>query len=149
MAGRSVLLVAGLLVLLAPSVAREAAAEDVQFVRVEIETYHASPEPGPVEPNAAALDRQLSRDFRYQSLRRLQSRQMRLRLNEIGGLELPTGRWVRVRPLSLHGERVLMAVEVEGTLQTDLKMQRHRMVVIGQPQPYKDGKLVITLVPDF
>ena len=104
--------------------------------------------PGPIEPGAQELHRRLHGQFRYESLRVLERKRVQLGLDEIGGLKLPNGRWVRVRPLSVEGNGVLMAVEVEGALQTDLRMANRKVVVIGA-QPYQDGKLVITLEPSF
>lgn len=128
--------------------AAPAAAQQVSPLRLEIMVTHASSTPGPVDPGAAELHRQLREDFRYESLRVLQLKTLRLRVDEIGKLKLPNGRWVRVRPLSQAGNRLLMAVEVEGSLSTDLRLRNHRRVSIGSHR-YKDGTLVITFKPDF
>ncbi len=129
-------------------VATPAAAQHASLVRLEIMVTHASSTPGPVDPGAAALHRQLREDFRYESLRILQLETLRLRVDEIGKMKLPNGHWVRVRPLSQAGDRLLMAVEVEGSLATDLRLRNHRRVSIGSHR-YKDGTLVITFKPDF
>ncbi len=134
-------------VLLAMAVAGPVAAEAPDRISFEIVAYHASREPGPIDPAAAELHARLSEEFRYKSLKRLRGHRMHLRLDEIGGLELPSGRWIRVRPLSIARDRVLVAVQVEGAMETDLRMRNHRRVVIGAP--YKEGKLVITLRSDF
>ena len=133
---------------LAAGLALPALAQEVRRVGVEIVVNHAVRQPGPIDPSAQKLHETLRREFRYESLRVLSSRRLQLALDEIGGLKLPNGRWVRVRPLSVDDERVLIAVEVEGLLQTDLKMRNHHKVVIGA-EPYKNGKLIITLEPDF
>jgi hypothetical protein len=41
-----------------------------------------------------------------------------------------------------------MAVEIPGTLQTDLKVPARKRVVLA-PDRFGDGKLVISLEPDF
>lgn len=128
--------------------AAPAAAQHVSPVRLEIMVTHASSTPGPVDPGAAELHRQLHEDFRYESLRVLQRKTLHLQVNEIGKMKLPNGRWVRVRPLNQVGNRLLMAVEVEGSLATDLRLRNHRRVSIGSHR-YKDGTLVITFKPDF
>jgi hypothetical protein len=140
---RELALVAALLLL-----AGSAAAQSGVPLRLEIMVTHASSRPGPVDPGAAELHRQLRQDFRYESLRVLQRETLRLRVDEIGKMKLPNGRWVRVRPLNQAGNRLLMAVEVEGSLATDLRLRNHRRVSIGSHR-YKDGTLVITFKPDF
>ncbi len=142
---RSSGLVALLVLLAVPAAAQQARA---QAVGLRILVTHASSSPGPIDPSALELHRQLQRDFRYQSLRVLEQRRMQLGMDEIGKLKLPNGRWVRVRPLNRAGERLLMAVEVEGSLNTDLRLRNHRRVSIGSHR-YKGGTLVITFEPDF
>lgn len=132
-----------LLLVAAPAIAQHAAS-----VHLEIMVTHASSSPGPVDPGAAELNRQLRKDFRYQSLRILKRETMNLQVDQIGQMLLPNGRWVRVRPLSQAGDRLLMAVEVEGSLATDLRLRNHRRVSIGSHH-YKGGTLVITFKPDF
>lgn len=128
--------------------AAPAAAQEVRRVSLDILVTHVSQHPGPIDPPAAELHRQLREDFRYESLRVLQHRSLQLALDEIGQMKLPNGRWVRVRPLNVAGNRLLMAVEVEGAVQTDLRMRNHRKVSIGSHR-YKDGTLVITFEPSF
>ena len=125
-----------------------AAAQEAELIRLHLMVTHASQAPGPIDPPAADLHKQLHKDFRYRSLRVLQRKSLRLSMDEIGKLRLPNGRWVRVRPLNRSGSRLLVAVEVEGALATDLRLRNHRKVSIGSHR-YKDGTLVITFEPDF
>ena len=138
--------VAALLMLLATSAAAQQV--EARVVGLRILVTHASSRPGPIDPLALELHRQLHRDFRYESLRVLDNRRLMLSMDEIGKLELPNGRWVRVRPLNQAGNRLLMAVEVEGALNTDLRLRNHRRVSIGSHR-YKGGTLIITFEPDF
>ena len=55
---------------------------------------------------------------------------------------------MRVRPLNLASDRLLVAVEVEGSVAMDLRLANHRKASIGSHK-YKDGTLVITLEPEF
>ena len=96
----------------------------------------------------ADLYRRLSQEFRYRSLRVLEQRLLRLHLQEVGGLALPTGKRVRIRPLHVGKGGVLIAVEIEGTLQTDVRVPNRNQVVIGAER-YRDGKLIVTLRPDY
>ena len=71
---------------------------------------------------------------------------MRLRLNEVGKLELPNGRNLQIVPMLLDDRGVLMAVDVEGVLQTDLRVKSGHLVVFGAHRHGKD-KLVIAVTP--
>jgi hypothetical protein len=133
------------LVLLA---AAPAGAQEVRRVSLEIMVTHVSQAPGGIDPGGEELDKQLRNDFRYGSLKVLERRNLRLELDEIGQMKLPNGRWMRVRPLNVARNRLLVSVEVEGSLATDLRLANHRKVSIGSHR-YKDGTLVITLEPDF
>ena len=122
--------------------------QQVRPVRLQVMISHLSQEPGKIDARAQRLDRILRPNFRYRSLKVIESRRFSLRYHEVGSLRLPTGRRVRVRPLSIDKRGVLMAVDVEGTLKTDLRVRNRHPVVIGA-QRYRDGKLVITLEPDL
>lgn len=123
-------------------------AQVIESVGLSLTLSHASPKPGPIDPGAAEIHRQLRREFRYESLRVIEQRHMNLRMQELGGIDLPTGKRVELRPLSLTPSGVLIAVEIEGTLQTDLRVPNRKLVVIGVDR-YQDGKLILTLQPDY
>jgi hypothetical protein len=130
------------------ALAGPAFAQGARMVGFEIMVTHVSQAPGPIDPRGQALHNQLRRDFRYGSLKVLERRNLRVGLDEIGQMQLPNGRWMRVRPLNVARDRLLVSVEVEGSVATDLRLANHRMVSIGSHR-YKDGTLVITLQPDF
>ena len=71
---------------------------------------HLSQKPGPVDPEFESLHRLLEKEFRYQSLRILMIREMMLQLEEVGAMELPTGKRVEIRPMHLGRHGVLVAV---------------------------------------
>jgi hypothetical protein len=119
-----------------------------QHVGLLLTVSHASSQPGPIDPSAAELHRSLRSEFRYESLRVLERRHMDLRMQEVGGVDLPTGKHVEVRPLSVTPAGVLIAVEIPGTLQTDLRVPNQKQVVIGVDR-YEDGKLILILQPDY
>lgn len=130
-------------------VAGGALAQEVRRVSLEITVTHASPRPGAVDPAARDLHRKLQHDFRYQSLHVLERKSMILAMDEIGQLKLPNGSWVRVRPLTISGARLLMATEVQGAVRTDLRMHNHKPVVIVHPDAFEGGRLVISFEPAF
>ena len=109
---------------------------------------HLLPEQGQIDPRGEQVHRSLHREFRYGSLSVLESRMLKLGLDEIGSLRLPTGRSVRVRPLDVNPSGVLIAVDVEGSLKTDLRVPNERLVVIGA-HAFQNGKLVISLQPRY
>jgi hypothetical protein len=125
-----------------------AAAQAVRRVGLMLMVSHASQRPGPVDPAAAWLDRSLRGDFRYQSLHVLEQRHLDLRLQEIGGVVLPTGKRVSIRPLHVGDGGLLISVDIEGTLETDVRIPNRSPVVIGVDS-YDDGKLIVTLEPDY
>ncbi|MCZ6782559.1 MAG: hypothetical protein O7G30_04530 [Proteobacteria bacterium] len=117
-------------------------------IQIEIVVSQISNQPGGIDERAKKLHRKLRREFRYQSLKVVQSKTFEIDVDEVASLELPNGRVVRVTPLLVDERGALLAVEVEGTLQTDLRVKSNHLVVIGA-QRYGDGKLVISLQPRF
>lgn len=117
----------------------------VQHVGLSLIVSHASPQPGPIDPE---MHRAMGTVVRYQSLRVIERRHIDLRMQEIGGVDLPTGKRVEVRPLSMNASGVLISLEIPGTLQTDLRVANQKQVVIGLDR-YDDGKLILVLQPDY
>lgn len=109
---------------------------------------HLSPKPGPVDPELEAIHRILVKEFRYESMRLLKTRELLLRLEEVGGIELPTGKRVQIRPMHLGKRGVLVAVDIEDGGQLDLRVPNRRSVVLGTDN-YDGGKLFFTLQPDY
>ena len=122
--------------------------EKVKMVGLKLMVSHLCQKPGAIDPEAEALHQQLREDFRYTSLKVLQSEIFLIPLRQVVQITLPTGRFVRVQPISLNRNGLLMVVEVEGMLQTDLQVQNQHQVVIGA-QRYQEGKLVITVQPSY
>lgn len=125
-----------------------AGAEEARRIGLRFMVSYVSEAPGPVDPQGEDLHRQLQREFRFRSLKVVKTQRVRLREDEIGSVQLPTGRWVRVRPLHLGDKKALLAVDVEGKMRTDVRVRSHQPVTIGVER-YHDGKLVVTLEPDF
>jgi hypothetical protein len=123
-------------------------AQEKGSIHFEMIVSHVSPEPGSIDPRAEELHRQIKGEIRYRSLRVIELRTFDLDLDEVGSLELPTGRKVRVRPLAVAESGVLVAVDIEGSMKTDLRVPNRRIVVIGG-QPHEGGRLVISLEPRY
>jgi hypothetical protein len=125
-----------------------AAAQPSQSVRMEVMVSHISNEPGAVDPRASRLDRTLRDQFRYESLKVIQTQTLKLGLDEVGTVRLPNGRRLRVRPLQIDSRGVLTAVSLEGSVDADLRIRNGHLVVIGAER-YQGGKLVVSLEPHF
>jgi hypothetical protein len=125
-----------------------ASAQPAPRVVVEVMVSHTSNRAGPIDARASELHRKLQKDFRYESLRVLQTQRLALDLDEVGTLTLPSGRRFRVQPLQVGDRGVLLAVDVEGTLKTDLRVRNGHLVVLGAER-YEDGRIVISLEPHF
>ena len=136
----------GLVFALALGVGAGAASAEEQQIDVELMVSHVSNAEGEIDARGLKLHQKLQDQFRYESLRVLQVRALRLALNEVGKVGLPNGKSVRLQPLQMSGGGVLMAVDVEGAARMDLKVRKGHLVVIGAER-YQDGKLVISLEP--
>ncbi|MGH0035188.1 MAG: hypothetical protein ACQGVK_09190 [Myxococcota bacterium] len=117
-------------------------------VRVELMVSRLSKKPGEIDARAAKLHDQLKAEFRYASLKVVKVVDLELAVDEVGSMQLPTGKKVSVRPLLVDDHGVLLAVEVEGSVQTDLRVKSGHLVVIGTER-HEKGKLVISMVPYF
>ena len=125
-----------------------AGAQEKPRIDVDLMVSHISDAAGGVDARGEALHAKLQREFRYESLRVLESRSLQLGLDEVGTVNLPNGKRARIRPLQLGENGVLLAVDVEGSVQTDLRVRNGHLVVIGAER-YQDGKLVISLEPHW
>ena len=125
-----------------------APAQSQGVVRVDVMMIQLSKQPGPIDPRAQRLHEKLHAQFRYESLRVLQRERLSLAVDELASLQLPNGRTFRLRPLNLGESSVLLAVSVEGTLQTDMRIGNHKIVAIRAGR-FEEGSLVISLEPDF
>ena len=139
---------AAVVVVVVVCVALPAAAQPERLIDMEVMVTHISNRTGGIDPSGRKLDGKLRDQFRYESLRVLQHRNLSLRIDQVGKMKLPNGRSLRIRPLQLSDRGLLTAVSVEGTLQTDLRIRNGHLVVIGAER-FEDGKLIISLEPRF
>jgi hypothetical protein len=112
---------------------------------IELQVSEIGQGPGGIDPRAGELNAALQKQFRYESLRVLETRKLRLGIDEVGSLELPNGNPLRVRPLQLTESGLLLAAQVGG-LQTDLKLRNGHLVVLDAGR-HGEGKLVVSLKP--
>lgn len=117
-------------------------------IRIEMMVGLALREPGPVDPRAAKIDRRLKKEFRYESLRVLGVERERVPLDGVMTLQLPNGKRARVRPLSVDGRGVLLAVDIEGAVTVDARARSGHLLVFGAGR-HAGGRLVVSIEPNF
>src|SRR5262245_37468416 len=93
------------------------------IVPVNVIVVHTSDRDGGVDPRARELDEKLKKQLRYKSMRVLQEQRVDLEMNQVGTVELPDGRKMRMRPLHKGAKGVLMAVDVPGAVKFDARAQ--------------------------
>lgn len=117
-------------------------------INLKLVVTYASPKPGPIDPDVRDLHERLSREFRYESLRVLQQKDLRLGMQEVGSVKLPTGKTIQVRPMHVGADGVLLSVSIEGAVNGDYRVRNHHQVHFGVER-YQDGKLIVSLEPNY
>jgi hypothetical protein len=117
-------------------------------VPVNVIVVHTSDRDGGVDPDARDLDAKLKNQLRYKSMRVLQRERVDLQMNQVGTVQLPDGRNLRIRPMHKGAKGVLMAVDVQGAVKLDARAPNHHKVVIGAGE-YQDGNLAVAIEPDY
>jgi hypothetical protein len=117
-------------------------------VPVNVMIVQTSNKKGEVDPRAQGLHEKLKKQLRYKSMRVIQEQRVDLEMNQVGTVDLPDGRKVRMRPLHKGAKGVLMAVDVQGAVKLDARAPNHHKVVIGAGE-YEDGNLAVSIEPDY
>jgi hypothetical protein len=118
-------------------------------IRATFMVTHVMNGKGDIDPRARELVEKLRRqNIRYPQARVLLDRQVQLSLNQLETFALPDGRKARFRPLQVGPRGVLLAVDVEQVVKMDARVRKGHMLVIDGGR-YEDGKIVISVVPDY
>jgi hypothetical protein len=117
-------------------------------VPVNVMIVQTSNKKGEVDPRAQGLHEKLKKQLRYKSMRVIQEQRVDLEMNQVGTVDLPDGRKVRMRPLHKGAKGVLMAVDVQGAVKLDARAPNHHKVVIGAGE-YENGNLAVSIEPDY
>ena len=127
-----------------------AQAEDVGAeIPIRLTVAHVSTGEGGVDPRARKLREMLERQhIRYPSIRVLQERVVKLRVGELGRFPLPQAGQLNIRLMHLDASGLLMALDVEGGMKTDVRLRDDHMMVLDAG-PLGDGKRVIAIQPDY
>jgi hypothetical protein len=128
---------------LAPLVSTAVAADDEGFA-IRVIVANLSQKKSGIDEGAKRLHKELKNQFRYEGIRVLEKATVSLAADEVVDMKLPTLRRLRMRPLVVDADSALVSVEVSGLVQTDLKIKRGQLVIIGAER-FRDGKLVIAL----
>ncbi len=101
--------------------------------------------PGGIDKKCAKLHARAQNQLRYESLTHLKTGRLKLGLDEVGTLKLPNGQPLRVRPLDLTDQGLLLAAEVGG-LKADLKVAKGRLVVMDGGR-HEGQKVAVSFEP--
>ena len=140
--------VAGLAAALALPGSTRAQGQGSDRVPVNVMIVQTSNKKGEVDPRAQELHEKLKKQLRYKSMRVIQEQRVDLEMNQVGTVDLPDGRKVRMRPLHKGAKGVLMAVDVQGAVKLDARAPNHHKVVIGAGE-YENGNLAVSIEPDY
>lgn len=97
-----------------------------------------------IDKDAKRLHKELRNQFRYEGIRVLETVDLKVSGDDVWDLKLPSRRRLRIRPLVVEKDSALISVEVSGLVQSDLKIKRGQLVIIGAER-FRDGKLVIAI----
>lgn len=119
-----------------------------ESIAVEVMVSRISDASCQTDARAERLDRKLRSQFRYECIEVLEEERLELGMDQVGAISLPTGKHLRIRLLDRSEKGVLLAVEVEGVVNTDLRVRSGHLVAIGGGR-HEGGKLVISLEPRY
>ena len=118
-------------------------------IPIRLTIAHVSTGAGGVDPRARELREMLERQhIRYPSIRVLEERVVKLRVGEMDSFPIPESSTLKVRLMHLDASGLLMALDVEGGMKTDVRLRDDHMMVLDAG-PLGDGKRVIAIQPDY
>jgi len=123
-----------------------APAQDATPIDLELRVIYARKEKGVVDPDCRDIQKRLPMSFG--SLQIVQSESFRLEPGHPAQFELPTGRAVRLLPVSIVGSRLHVYFEMSGVMNTRLQMVSGRPVIVGG-EKHEGGHLILELTPTF
>jgi len=126
---------------LAPTFAR---AEAESSFELEVIVASLTNEHDKIDRGAKRLHKELKDQFRYEGIRVLETRELKLSVDDIFDMKLPTRRRLPIPPLVIEKNGALVSVEISGLVQSDLRIKQGQLIIIGA-EKYLDGKLVIAL----
>lgn len=101
---------------------------------------------GSIDPGCKDLPPKLG-PMNFRSMRLLEERRVRLGIGQQYSVRLPTGKTMRMRPLSIVEHRLHMHLNMPG-LDTSFRMKPLRAVAVGGER-HGDGHLLVYIESDF
>ena len=127
-----------------------ASSQEDRVFDVRVTVAEISDSEGGVDARAKRLDDKLRQEkfFKYNSLRVIEDRRLKLKMDEVGSVKLPGGNMFRIRPLNLGDRGLLLAVGWEGEMMMDMRAPSHHLLVVGGPA-HGSGQLVVSIQPEY
>jgi len=113
----------------------------------EVIVVHGSTREGVIEESCAAIHSRLKM-MRFRSLRMVQQQVFSISLGHPVGMQLPTGKQLRLMPIAVLSGRLHLQFEVPGVVNTRLALENGRPVILGGAR-HQDGQLIIEVTPRF
>jgi hypothetical protein len=136
-------------VALVASVAAEAAAQQGQGQRVFVHVMivKAGPQEGSDDPECRELRKRLG-PMDVGPLHMMRKSNCQLGFGENCAVPLPAGGEIRLKPLSIHKQRLNMQLQMPGWVNSHLRMRAGKPLIVNGPR-YQGGQLLIQIVPRF
>ena len=119
-----------------------------QAVSFRVLVAHAMERAGKIDEECRPLQRRL-RPMRFGTMRMVSQRTVRSPgPGQWVRVKLPTGEVMSFLPINVVQDRVFVHLRLPGRMNTHLRMNRGKPMIFGGPA-YKEGHLVVQIVPDF
>lgn len=117
----------------------------------QIKAIHAAIGSSHIDPGIKRLVQEIEAVFKYTDYRLIKNKQMDLRKNQTGIIDLPGNRTLAVTPVDINGNRITYKIRIEknqaSVFQTQVLLKNHSSITIGGPQ-YKKGVLLLNIKGD-
>ena len=114
---------------------------DVQVVHGSNEIEQAS-----MDPACAEIAGRLP--MKFKSLRMIKRQRLQLKFGQAGMMSLPTGRRIRLLPISIVKDRLHLHFQMPDVVDTRIQMRTGRPVIVGG-EAHERGRIIIMITPTF
>lgn len=131
------------------SIASEAAAQQVrkQRIVVQVMVVRAGPQKGNDDPECRKMRKVLG-PMDLGALHMMHKRKCQLGFGENCSVSLPDGGEIRLKPLSIHKQRLNMELRMPGRMNSHLRMRAGKPLIVNGPR-FQGGQLLMWVVPQF
>ena len=136
----------GLVCLVAVASGGLARADGTRPVSFDVQVVHGSDKEAAADPRCEQIRNNLP--IHFKSLAEVQRKKLEVALGQAGSLKLPSGRQIRLVPISIVDDRLHVLLKMEGLVESQLRLTSGRAVIVGG-EPDRDGRIIITLTPKF